>query len=204
MKCKYITIEREYGSGGTKIARRLAEECKVACYGREILEEVSRQQNIPIEKIEQYEESVSNSVLYTFFMVSKAHSGDADMLTTEGHIHVIEQEIIQQMAGRGPAVFLGHCASEALKDSKNVIKVFIRCSDNEEKNQRIINDYGVSETQVEATKKRFDKKRANYYYANTAKKWDDYTNYDIVLDSAILGIEGCVALLKGLYHPSYL
>lgn len=35
MKCRYITIEREYGSGGTKIARRLAEECGVPCYGQE-------------------------------------------------------------------------------------------------------------------------------------------------------------------------
>lgn len=42
MKCNYITIEREYGSGGTKIARRLAEECGIACYGAEILEAVSR------------------------------------------------------------------------------------------------------------------------------------------------------------------
>ena len=42
MKCNYITIEREYGSGGTKIARRLAEECGIPCYGQEILEAVSR------------------------------------------------------------------------------------------------------------------------------------------------------------------
>ena len=42
MKIRYITIEREYGSGGTKIARRLAEETGIACYGREILESVSK------------------------------------------------------------------------------------------------------------------------------------------------------------------
>ena len=40
MKAKYITIEREYGSGGTQIARRLAEETGIPCYGREILEAV--------------------------------------------------------------------------------------------------------------------------------------------------------------------
>ena len=27
MKIKYITIEREYGSGGTEIAAKLAEKC---------------------------------------------------------------------------------------------------------------------------------------------------------------------------------
>ena len=30
------------------------------------------------------------------------------------------------------------------------------------------------------------------------KRWDDYRNYDIVLNSGKLGIEGCVKVLKGL------
>lgn len=29
MSYKYIAIEREYGSGGTKIARQLSEECGI-------------------------------------------------------------------------------------------------------------------------------------------------------------------------------
>ena len=43
MKFKYITIEREYGSGGSAVARVLAEMTGVACYGREILEIVSKE-----------------------------------------------------------------------------------------------------------------------------------------------------------------
>ena len=34
--------------------------------------------------------------------------------------------------------------------------------------------------------------RANYFYADTTKKWDDLSNYDLVLDSGVLGIGGCV------------
>lgn len=41
-KYHYITIEREYGSGGTKIARKLASITGVPCYGHEILEAVSK------------------------------------------------------------------------------------------------------------------------------------------------------------------
>ena len=41
MKFRYITIEREYGSGGTKIARTLSEVSGVPCYGEEILEAVN-------------------------------------------------------------------------------------------------------------------------------------------------------------------
>ena len=43
---KYLTIEREYGSGGTKIARELAKICEVPCYGEEILEAASRKMHL--------------------------------------------------------------------------------------------------------------------------------------------------------------
>ncbi len=197
MSFKYITIEREYGSGGTKIARRLAEECGISCYGEEIFEAVSRKLDISVEQIQKYEETVSNSFLYTVFMMSRAQEGNADMLSKEGHIFVAEQQEIKNFAASGSAVFIGHCASEALKDRK-VVKVFIRCSDSKEKAKRITEDYGIELKQVESTRNRFDSKRAKYYYANTTQKWDDLKNYDIVLDSAKLGIDGCVDVLKGI------
>lgn len=197
MKCNYITIEREYGSGGTFVARKLAEECGIACYGREILEEVSKEYNIAPESIEQYEETVTNSFLYSMFIISRAQAGDPDMLANEGHIYVAEQLMIKKMASRGRAIFLGHCAAEALKDRKGVIKVFIRSS-KEDKTKRIMDLYGIDEKEVELIRKKFDKKRANYFYANTAKTWDDLRNYDIVLDVSNLGIDGCVEMLKGL------
>ena len=198
MKCNYITIEREYGSGGTKIARRLAEECGVACYGPEILEAVSQKNHISVDQIQHLEESVSGSFLYTLFVMSKVQSGDSDMLSGEGKIFVEEQRAIEYFAGQGPAIFLGHCAAQALKNRRGVIKVFIR-ADAEEKKKRIMADYHIPEQDVESTRKRFDNKRSKYFYANTTQHWNDAKNYDIVLDSTQLGIEGCVAVLKGLF-----
>ena len=198
MKVSYITIEREYGSGGTEIARRLAEAAGEPCYGREVLEEVSKKYDISPEGIDQYEETVSNSFLYTVFLMGQVQSGKTDALTKEGHIFVAEQAAIQQLAARGPAVFLGHCASQALKKYSGVVRAFIRSSDPQAKRRRAVAEYGVGEKDAEAVMKRFDKKRANYYFANTSKKWTDYSNYDIVLDSGSLGIEGCVRALRGL------
>ena len=199
MKCKYVTIEREYGSGGTKIARLLSEECRVPCYGREILEAVAKRMDISVERIEQYEEKATNSLLYTLVMMGRAQAGNSDMLTAEGVIYLEEQEEIRKMAMEGKTIFLGHCASEALKDKEGVIRVFIRSGSNEEKRQRIREDYGIAQKDIDATQKFYDRKRANYYYANTSKNWKNLSNYDIVLDSTALGIEGCVSVLKGLF-----
>ena len=92
---------------------------------------------------------------------------------------------------------MGHCASEALKDRKDVVKVFIY-ADDAFKQQRIQEDYQISPNRMDLVRRKYDKKRANYYRANTMKRWDDYRNYDIVLNSGELGIEGCVKVLKGL------
>lgn len=199
MKFQYITIEREYGSGGTEIARRLADECGIACYGQEILEAVAAEQNVSVEDIQRSEEKVSNSFLYTVYAIGQMQSGNSSVLSAEGKLFVAEQEFIRKSAYDGPAVYLGHCASEALKKF-DVLKVFIRCSNDEEKAKRIAEDYNIPEREIEKTRKRFDNKRSRYFYANTAKKWEDMSNYDVVLDSGVIGIDGCVAALKALIN----
>lgn len=198
MNYRYITIEREYGSGGTRIARMLAERMGIPCYGHEILEAVSKKYDIPVERIQQYEESASNSFLYSLYMMSQTASGNADLTSMESHLYVAEQEAILRLAAGGRAIFLGHCASEALKEYKGVIKVFIRCGDEKEKKKRILEDYGIEETKADVVRRKFDKKRANYYHVNTMKRWEDPKNYDIVLDSGSLGLEGCLNILEGL------
>ena len=197
MKYSYIAIEREYGSGGTKIARRLAEECGIRCYGEEILEAVAKEYGLTVEQIRHSEETITNSLLYTVYAIAQMQSGSAAVETREGKLFLAEQNFIRQSAAEGAAVYLGHCAGEALQGFR-VLKVFIRCSDVAEKERRITEDYGIPKEEIKNTAKRFDSKRAKYYFANTAKKWEDLRNYDLVLDSGTLGIEGCVSALKGL------
>ena len=195
---KYITIEREYGSGGTTIGKKLAEKCKIPCYGQEILERASERLQISVDEIRNYEEKATNSVLYSFYMLSQASSLSNEMISREGKVYVEEQNAIQEFADRGSAIFLGHCASEALKERDNVIHVYIH-ADAETKKQRIMEDYGVPEVNVSVVERKNNKRRGSYYAANTQKKWNDYRNYDIVLDSSRLGIDGCVNILAGLF-----
>ena len=200
MKFRYITIEREYGSGGTKIARKLSEVTGVPCYGQEILEAVAKKQGIPVESINQYEEKATGSLIYAMFVMSRVQTGDPNMLTTEGKVFLDEQLEIRRLAMEGPAVFLGHCACDALKDQKGVVKVFIHSENEEEVKNRITKDYGIAPTEAESIRRFYNKKRAGYFRANTGNDWKDLKNYDVVLDSSKLGIEGCMNVLKGIFE----
>ncbi len=197
MKINFITIEREYGSGGTEIAEKLAEKCGIPCYGAEIMELAARDMHISVEEAQQYEEKITNSFLYSVFVMSQAQNGNADMLPMESRLYVAEHNAINSLAHHGRAIFVGHCASEALKGKDGILRVFIHAND-AFKMKRMITEYGVAEKDAEVERRRYNKKRANYYAFNTSRKWDDLSNYDMVLDSSRIGIDGCAEAIAAL------
>lgn len=195
---KYITIEREYGSGGSLIAKKLSEKCGIPCYGAEILDEAAGRMGTMPEYIRQSEEKATGSLLYSIFMMSKMASASDDMLPEEGRVYAEEQKVIQNFARQGSAIFLGHCAVEALKDFENVVEVYIH-ADMKSKYARIQKDYGIPEKDIDAVERKNNKRRSNYYYVNTQRKWEDLRHYDVVLDSGRIGIDRCADILAGLF-----
>ena len=201
MQIEYVTIEREYGSGGTEIAARLADKCGIACYGAEIMEIAAKELHVSASEAQQYEEKISNSFLYSVFAMSQVQTGKADMLSMESRLYVAERNAICGLAHYGRAVFVGHCASEALKDQGDVLRVFIRAADGF-KHRRAVSDYGIDEKDAEAVCRRYNKKREKYYAFITSRKWNDMSNYDMVLDSSRIGIDGCVETIASLLAES--
>lgn len=194
---QYITIEREYGTGGREVAQRLAQELGIPCYGYEILEKTAKSLQIPVENLQNYEERICNSVLYSVVMIDKARTTDPNQMLQDGYWVIAEQRAIQSLAHESSAVFLGHSACAALRDYPNVLRVFIRAP-LEDRKHRCIEEYGIQPTLAESTIRRFDRTRSGYFSINTTADWRCEANYDVVLDSSVLGIEGCVSQLKKL------
>lgn len=194
MKYSYVVIEREYGSCGTLIGKLLSEKTGMACYGREIPEGVSQKLQIPISDIEKYEESTTNSFLYSIYAFGKMHDESADFLSKENQIFIEEQKLIREYAMQGPAIFIGRCAASAL-ENKNVLKVYIH-ADKELRKCHAVEDYGIAKQLADSIVTKYDRRRKNFYSANTGKAWKDWNNYDMVLDSGKLGIGTCVDIIR--------
>ena len=112
MSINYITIERNMEAAEQRSRTRCPKP--VRCHAMEEDPGSSIQGvNVPIERIEKYEENSTGSFLYSMYALSRAGSGESDLLSLEGHVFVEEQKVIQKMAANGRAIFLGHCASEA-------------------------------------------------------------------------------------------
>lgn len=65
-----ITIGREFGSGGKYIGEQLAKDLNLKFYDKEILQRLSKEENIDIKRLEETDESNKNSFWYTLAAAS--------------------------------------------------------------------------------------------------------------------------------------
>lgn len=195
MKYHIITIEREYASGGSEIGTRVGLQLDIPCYGKEVLERAAEKMNTVPERLVQLEETTSNSLLYSLGMANRMALGERDGLSEEGALYVTEESVIREMALQGPCVIVGRCAGWILRDHARMYCGCLSMLDKEFRKKRARTCYGIEEAKVDNILKRFDRRRANFYRANTCMHWDDKKGYHLVLDSSQLGISACADLI---------
>ena len=197
-KYKIIAIERQYASGGRAIGKKVARALGIPYYGREILEMAAERNGQTAEYIEHLEETASNSMFYALLTAyNRAAHGEVEVLSPEDTLLLTETEIINDLAGEGPCVFIGRSAGCILKDRPDVLRVFIY-SDDDARIERAVKEYGDDPKEVMSKLRKFDKRRENYYNVNYSLKWEDHAGYHLCLDSGKLGIDNCVKILVDL------
>ena len=196
MKYQFISIERQYASGGTGISEKLAQELGIPCYGRQILELTAKECGTPVEYLEKMEEKATNSLLYSIAAMARISSGQGEVLSGEDKLYRMECDTITRLAAEGPAIFVGHCSVDILREKGyRVLHVYLH-ADKESRIRRAVEEYGVDPKKLDTIMRRNDVRRAQYYGSNTGRKWNDISQYDIALDTGSLGIDTCVAILK--------
>lgn len=187
-----IAIGREFGSGGHKVARMLAEQLDLDFYDRRMLDEIAERKNIKIEYLEKYDEEPRK--------IFGARSVDVRTLSYSNSIEEIiadmQFEYIREKADSGESfVIVGRCAEEVLKGRKGLISIFI-LGDFKDKVERTMEKFHISEKEAISKIKRHDKTRKKYHNNHADGKWGDSRTYDICINSSRLGIEKTVELLK--------
>ena len=105
-----------------------------------------------------------------------------------------EAKIIKDLAKKS-CIIVGRCADYVLRNEKNIIKVFLY-SDEESKIKRATKYYGLSNDKAQKEITKINKQRAKHYNYYTSKVWNDYSNYDYVINVDKLGVEKTSAILK--------
>ncbi len=194
-----ITIGREYGSGGKYIGERLAKELNLKFYDKEILERLSKEENIDLKLLENTDESNKNSFWYTLAMSSMSYSDSVNSLTDlpmNDKYFIQVSRLIEKIAKEDNCVIIGRCSNIILKDNPNVINVFVYSSDVEFKIKRKVEFANLDENKAIKLMQKKDKERAAYYHYYTNEKWGARSGYDLLIDTSKLGIENTIDIIK--------
>lgn len=193
-----ITIGRQCGSGGKMIGELLAEKMGVKCYDKELLSMAAKHSGLCEELFEKHDERPTSSFLYSLVMDSYSMgytaSGYSDMPINH-KIFLAQFDTIKKLASEAPCVIVGRCADYALSDYEGAISVFIH-ADLDKRIKRIARKHELTDSAAKDRIQKTDKRRASYYNYYTSKKWGDATSYDLCLNSGVLGIDGCVEMIK--------
>ena len=95
-------------------------------------------------------------------------------------------------------MLLTHLLQPTSSDNPNCINVFI-CADRADRIKRIAERYDVSEKKALDRIKRMDRERKYYYETHTGQEWGSISSHEILLNASLLGIEGTVDILEGIY-----
>jgi len=194
-----ITIGREYGSGGRQIGQALAERLGIAYYDKKIITLAAKKSGLSDEFIASNEQRVRSSLMHNLAASASYHNGffAGQYLPLSENIFIAQAQVIRDIAAKESAVIVGRCADYILEGRENTINVFIHAP-MEARVKRIMALHGIDEAAAIKEINISDKERGNHYFRYTDMKWGKAQNYDVCINSALMGIDKTVEMLADL------
>ena len=196
-----ITIARGLGSGGSHIGKKLCADLGIAYYDREILQMAADLSGInekyfldANEKINKGQITIDNSKGVYSSILYKPN--DKKFLSDE-NLFNYQALVIKNiaLAGDTSGVIIGKAANYILASLRNVVTVNIQapidlCIRNVSKR------LGISQKEALASIEKTDKYRANYYKYFTGHEWNDPREYDICINTNVMGEDYAAVLIE--------
>ena len=191
---KIITISREFGSGGRTIGRMVAEKLGYAFYDKELVKKIAVESGLHEDFVEQNGEYASAKNWFSYVFQSMGTQGVMNGMSMDDFLWAMQRKVITDLADQGNCVIVGRCADFILKDRTDTLNVFVH-ADKKARAERIVRLYGMTEKSPEKRLDEKDQRRKVYFKHYTDQVWGMSQNYDLSLDSGVIGIQKCVDII---------
>lgn len=187
-----INVGRQFGSGGRLVALALGRKLGIPVYDQELIAKAAEQSGFSKELFANSDEK-RNLLALSSFIVDVGRFGSADNYMSDNQLFVIQSNVIRYLADKGPAIFIGRCSDYILRDRK-CLDVFVTATD-EVRIKRIAERMNITPEQADSLMRKKDRTRETYYNYYTFGNWGVASNYDLCVDSSVLGIEGTADMI---------
>lgn len=199
-----ITISRQYGAGGSEVARRVATALGWRVVDNELVEEVAARAGLPAAQVAEREERVPSfaerlartlAASAPELFPAPVPGGTVPKLQ-EADLVRITESVVSEVAAKGRVVLVGRAAPAVLArqlDSLHVQLVAPRLQRIQAAAERLGMDPAKAAEILDET----DKMRARYLRQFYRRDWYDPVNYHMVLNTGVLGYDGATQVIVG-------
>ena len=182
-----ITIGREFGTGGRKIATELAELLGVPLYDRQVLEPIREEHNLTQEEVDHIKavkpswwyENVSQD-LYDEeekLVLELAEKESCVILGRTG-FHIF---LVRELAEKESCVILGRTGFHIFREDERAFKVFLM-AEKPFRRDKVARRLNINEGSADLLIDEVDRARENFTKTFSGKTRYDARNYDLVLN----------------------
>lgn len=197
-----ITIGRQYGSGGRIVGKALAEELGIHFYDEEILSITSEQSAVGEVFFRLADEKAGGNLLYKIVSGLKPQLGkpstDVDIVKPE-NLFRFQSQVIKELASEESCIIAGRCGDYILGREKEefpgLVKIFVY-ADTETLIKRTMEVDKIDEKEATKRVKKINRERKEYYRYYTGGNWEDWNNYDLIINTSSIDLEQTAKLIK--------
>jgi len=183
-----ITISREPGTGGSEIARKLAQELKMDLVGAQIIQKIAESADISTKIIESLDEKqITRRDDWLSSLFESRHLWVDDYLR---HL----TKVIGTFGKQGNFIIVGRGAQYILPPEDTFRLRFI--ADMEVKIRNVMRDFGSSREDAAKYVIKTDSDRLAYLRKYFNADVTNPSDYDMVINTGRLGIDGAVEAVK--------
>lgn len=176
-----ISIGREVGSGGHEIGEILAKHYNIPLFDKNILEDIAKKKNVNADALKDVDKK------FVLPLITRNVRGFSSSI--QENVYLLQFEYLQEKAKAGESfVIVGRCGEDVLKEYDSLVSIFV-LGDKEVKKNRIMEKYDKNDFMAERLMREKDTERKQYHNSFCEGKWGDSRNYDISVNSSVLGIQ---------------
>lgn len=184
-----ITINREVGSGGRTVGRKLAEKLGVKYCDKSVINGLTQRFGLSVEKIEEIKAQKKTwwneiTTYYNTLVNSASLPMEAEVKLDNASLFETEKRILLELAEQTSCVVAGRTGFMVFRDHPNRINVFIQAS-TAYRIQRIMRRQNVNEQEARNIIAQLDASREAYI-----KKFEDTSRYDTRNYQLVISMDG--------------
>jgi len=195
-----VTVSRQYGSGGSEVAERVAQALGWRLYDNAVVEEVAARLRMTPAEVSAREERVPSLVER---MASAMALGVPEVMPVVGEMATVPSEermvmmtkrVIEDAVKAGPAVLVGRGAQCMLARRSDALHVYCYAPE-DDLVRYVIENLGILPADAPRKVADMNHQREAYVRLHWKRNWRDVANYDLCVNTASLGIDGAARLV---------